>query len=105
MFLHVEDGNAKAAALKIVKHFQLKAQLFGSGPVLCRKVILSDLSQHDMLALESGAVQVLPTRDVAGRTIVFIAHMLKPTQVTVDNCVSTLYWHRDIYIGYDKQMS
>ena len=46
-----------------------KKELFGSGEILGREIRLSDLSEDDMETLESGFMQVLPTRDAAGRSI------------------------------------
>ena len=69
MFLRSDLFNCADAAKRLVHHFEKKEKLFGSGEVLGRYVRLRDLSPDDMRILESGVLQVLPTRDVAGRCI------------------------------------
>ena len=71
-----------------MRHFQIKRELFGDGAVLGRDVLLSDLSPMDTLALESGCFQVLPVRDIAGRSILSVAPMYRPDTCSNENCVS-----------------
>ena len=77
MFLRSENFDTKLAAKKIAEHFRIKKELFGSGEILARDVRLSDMSDDDMESLESGALQVLPTRDAAGRSIFCILPFYK----------------------------
>ena len=78
MFLRSENFNCHDAAERLVYHFEKKEALFGSGEVLGRDVRLSDLTDDDVQAIESGLLQVLPTRDIAGRLIFCaILHFLK----------------------------
>mmetsp|Transcript_20681 Transcript_20681/g.50801 ORF Transcript_20681/g.50801 Transcript_20681/m.50801 type:complete len:118 (+) Transcript_20681:3-356(+) len=65
-FLRCESFKGKNAAKRLVFHFKKKEMLFGDGDVLGREVRLSDLSPLDLAMLQSGAMQVLPTRDVSG---------------------------------------
>jgi hypothetical protein len=88
MFLRSETFDAKKAAEKMICHFDIKRELFGSGDVLGREVRLSDLTEDDMESLESGFLQVLPTRDAAGRSIFCVAPMHKKHK-TIENLVRT----------------
>ena len=58
-------------AEKVVAHFEVKRELFGGGTILARDLRLKDLNEVDLRALECGAWQVLPERDVTGRIVVF----------------------------------
>mmetsp|Transcript_77760 Transcript_77760/g.116955 ORF Transcript_77760/g.116955 Transcript_77760/m.116955 type:complete len:513 (+) Transcript_77760:269-1807(+) len=73
MFIRSEKYDPKLAAVRLITHFAIKQDLFGSGEILGREIRLSDLSQDDMTSLESGFMQVLPTRDAAGRSIFCVA--------------------------------
>jgi hypothetical protein len=75
MFLRSDRFDAKLAAKRLVLHFNCKQKVFGSGEVLGREIRLSDMNEDDMESLESGFLQVLPTRDAAGRSIICIAPM------------------------------
>lgn len=90
-FLRCDRFDCKLAAQRIVRHFDVKRGLFGDGEVLARDVRLSDLSEKDMKALESGFLQVLPSRDAAGRSIFSIAPMHRPDDCSVENCVSEAF--------------
>ena len=68
-FLRCEFFNCKYAAKRLVFHFEKKEMLFGDGQVLGRDVQLSDLSSpQDIEHVKSGGIQILPTRDIAGRS-------------------------------------
>lgn len=88
-FLRCDRWDTKLAAQRIVRHFQVKQELFGETDVMARDVRLSDLSSDDSVALESGFIQVLPTRDVAGRSIFSIAPMHRPDHCSIQSCVRT----------------
>ncbi|CAJ1934428.1 unnamed protein product [Cylindrotheca closterium] len=69
-FLRCEFFKCKNAAKRLVFHFEKKEVLFGDGEVLGRDVHLSDLSSpQDIEHVKSGGIQVLPTRDIAGRSV------------------------------------
>jgi len=89
-FLRCDRFDCKLAAQRLVRHFEVKQGLFGEGDVLARDVRLSDMSEKDMLALEAGFIQVLPSRDAGGRSIFSIAPMHRPTECSVENCVSKI---------------
>lgn len=88
MFLRCDRFDSVLAAQRIVRHFEVKQTLFGEG-MLTRDIRLSDLSASDILALESGFIQVLPSRDVAGRPIFSVAPMYRPNSCSADTCVSS----------------
>lgn len=69
MCLRAESMNVQSAAELLLQHFQVKAELFGHGEVLGRDVRLSDLSSEEREILNLGNMQILPTRDAAGRAI------------------------------------
>lgn len=99
MFLRADRYDAKLSAQRLLRHFEVKKQLFGGGEVLARDVLLTDLSSEDMQALESGFIQILPSRDSSGRPIFSVAPMHRPKDVQVINCVS---FSRDMQ--HSKQM-
>ncbi|CAJ1934427.1 unnamed protein product [Cylindrotheca closterium] len=68
-FLRCEFFICKNAAARLVFHFEKKEMIFGDGDVLGRDVRLSDLSQQDLMSMQSGALQILPTRDITGRSV------------------------------------
>ena len=86
------------AATKLMLHFQTKKMLFGPSfttdpTILGRDVRLSDLAAKDRIALQSGAFQILPERDTAGRAVVVFA----PGQRIFDTIES---WMRAMWYVY-----
>jgi len=86
------------AATKLMLHFQTKKMLFGpqfttDPTIIGRDVRLSDLAAKDRIALQSGAFQILPERDTAGRAVVFFA----PGQRIFDTIES---WMRAMWYVY-----
>jgi len=69
LFLRAERFDVQSAVQLMIQHFEVKKDLFGDGEILGRDVRLSDLSISERSILELGNMQVLPSRDVAGRTI------------------------------------
>lgn len=72
-FLRCEDFNAKKAAQRLVRHFEKKMELFGDG-VLHRDIKLSDLSDDELVFLQTGCFQILPSLDRANRVVWFGRH-------------------------------
>jgi hypothetical protein len=72
MFLRSTKFDTKMAAQRIVDHFKFKLELFGPD-MLGRDLMYEDLDGDTKQALSSGAVQVLTSRDTAGRAIIFSA--------------------------------
>jgi len=90
MFLRCDRFKTKVAAQRIVRHFEVKEDLFGDGEVLGRDVRQSDLSEEDMAVLESGFWQILPSRDSCGRPVLLIAPALRPNEASAKSCVRTI---------------
>eukprot|EP00934_Nitzschia_sp_Nitz4_P005604 Nitzschia sp. Nitz4//scaffold44_size153857//42605//46236//NITZ4_002709-RA/size153857-augustus-gene-0.2-mRNA-1//1//CDS//3329552121//5594//frame0 len=78
MFLRCDRFDVKLAAQRIVFHFQIKENMFGGGDIIGREVRLSDLTNVEMGILESGFMQVVPTRDAAGRTVFTMSPVIRP---------------------------
>jgi hypothetical protein len=91
MFLRSELFDSKKAALKMVKHFTIKRELFGNGEILCRDIRQSDLNEEDMKTLHSGFFQVLPNRDAAGRAVVIFAPQQKTYSVP-ENLMKSVWY-------------
>lgn len=72
MFLRSENFKIVQSAEKMIAHFKFKLDLFGPDR-LARSIRYDDLDDDDREALNSGAVQILPEKDRAGRTVLFIA--------------------------------
>ena len=89
-FLRCDRFHSELAAQRIVRHFNVKRELFGDSAVLGRDILMSDLSVEDRVALESGFFQVLPARDAAGRSIFSVAPMHRPDTCPIENCVSVI---------------
>ena len=69
-FLRSEMFDTKAAAVRIIRHFEEKKSLFGEDK-LGRDILLSDLTEDDMEALTCGGAQFLRERDKGGRRVYF----------------------------------
>lgn len=98
MFLRSEGYDPKLAASKLIQHFHIKQELFGSSSIygediLGRDVRLSDLSPDDIQTLESGFFQICPSRDVAGRSIFFQAPRHRICK-SYDDLVSFIFFLR-----------
>lgn len=72
MFLRFSKFNTKEAAQKLIDHFKYKLALFGPD-LLAKDIMYEDLDQDTKDALSSGAIQILPQRDIAGRAIIFFS--------------------------------
>ena len=87
-FLRCDNYNVKVAAQRLVKHFEVKKDWFGMGPLLARDINISDLSEESLEALKAGIFQLLPVRDLAGRLIVFISPFLANESISDHALVS-----------------
>lgn len=85
MFLRADAFNVEASALRFVSFFEHKLQLFGRDK-LGRDIVVSDLSEDDVLCLESGYSQMLAGRDRAGRAILCLIPMIRKYK-TLENRV------------------
>lgn len=75
MFLRGTDFQPMDAAQKCMAFLQDKLELFGV-EALTRRLTLSDMSKDDLACLKSGAYQLLPTRDSAGRCVLVDFHLV-----------------------------
>ncbi|CAB9507649.1 Transfer protein [Seminavis robusta] len=85
IFLCCDGFDVKSAAHRIVQHFEVKRELFGDAPPLARNLLMSDLSEDDMNVLNSGAWQILPERDAAGRLVLVICPGYRDNSVAMDS--------------------
>lgn len=69
MFLRSQEFDATLAAEVMVNHFETKRMVYGDGEILWREVRQSDLKEEDIDFLNTGALQIIPARDAAGRMI------------------------------------
>jgi hypothetical protein len=69
-FLRSTEFDARKAAQKLVSYFDFKLELFGREK-LCKVITYEDLNERDLTILQSGALQILPETDPAGRQMVF----------------------------------
>jgi hypothetical protein len=76
-FLRADNYDAKKAAVRMIKFFEWKLDLFGENK-LVREIVLSDFEPHELEAIKSGYIQLLPQRDRAGRSILFTIRSLLP---------------------------
>ena len=90
MFLRATEGDVKKAAKRLTRHFKTKLRLFGEDK-LVRDIVLDDLSEDDMEALESGGFQVLKRRDAAGRSVLF-GRYTSMKYKTIDNMLRALWY-------------
>jgi hypothetical protein len=67
-FLRADRFEPKNAALRYVRHYQTKLELFGKEK-LGREIVQDDLDPESLDNLYSGMNQVLPRRDNAGRLV------------------------------------
>ena len=85
-FVYAEQNrNPKHVALRIVRHFESKQQLFGCDK-LTKNIAQDDFSQEDIQILYSGSAQILPyLRDNDGRAI---GLQLAPLVEESPSCIS-----------------
>jgi hypothetical protein len=67
-FLRSERFHAKKAAGRIIRFFDFKRMLFGDDKI-CKAITMEDLEPDDVVAMKKGFLQVLPSRDRAGRKV------------------------------------
>lgn len=67
-FLRATSFDTSSAASRIVKHFEVKMELFGKDK-LAKDITQDDLSKEDIDCLFCGYNQILPVRDQAGRGV------------------------------------
>jgi len=70
-FLRSDSFDARKAAIRLVRHFQVKLDLFGEEK-LVMDIVQDDLDRDTMDALYTGTDQILDATDSAGRYIISI---------------------------------
>jgi hypothetical protein len=70
-FLRADRFNVAKAAARMMRHFHLKQDFFGSDS-LGRDLVLDDLSAADWEYINSGCIQVLSQRDQKGRAVIIL---------------------------------
>jgi hypothetical protein len=85
-FLRCDDFNVQVAAQRIVKHFEIKREIFGE-KCLARPIRMSDLNEDELLVLNSGFFHLLSSRDVAGRLVLVFDPGRRP-DIHITNVVS-----------------
>mmetsp|Transcript_16402 Transcript_16402/g.23141 ORF Transcript_16402/g.23141 Transcript_16402/m.23141 type:complete len:316 (+) Transcript_16402:373-1320(+) len=68
MFLRSTEFNVKLAAIKVIKYWSRKVELFGTNRAF-RKLTIHDLDEEDQVGLRLGGLRALPDRDASGRGI------------------------------------
>ena len=72
MFLRADLFDPRKAARRLTNFFQSKVELFGEDKLL-DDITLNDLDEDDMTTLTTGGFMLLPSKDRAGRTIMFVS--------------------------------
>jgi hypothetical protein len=88
-FLRTDDFDAKLAACRMFRHFDLKLELFGETKV-SRNITLADMDEETMECMKNGHEQWLPLRDQAGRAIQVISPRFSKTHWSYNSLVSIL---------------
>eukprot|EP00934_Nitzschia_sp_Nitz4_P004946 Nitzschia sp. Nitz4//scaffold36_size144017//1980//5854//NITZ4_003063-RA/size144017-augustus-gene-0.1-mRNA-1//1//CDS//3329549387//4936//frame0 len=104
MFLRYQEMDPEQAARNLIQHFETKRQLFGNGEILARDIRQSDLSDRDLRVLYSGFVQILATRDAAGRAV-FVTTSMSPSlfeDFFVNECGKRVIWYMSMIATQDE---
>ena len=88
-FLRCEKFDCPKAALRIIRHFQMKLDLFGVEKLVL-EITQDDLDADDMTCLYSCSGRFLPTRDRGGRVVNLTVPV--PRMFKTDAAVSSDPW-------------
>jgi hypothetical protein len=96
-----QQFDVKQASQQIVFHFYVKKMIFGNGEILGRDVRLFDLTKDDIDAMNAGAYQIMPIRDVSGRCVIMYA----PNQRKFRNIVNWMraFWYMHFITARDEE--
>ena len=90
-FLRADYFNPSKAAKRFVFFFEKKLQLFGPA-CLGRPITQQDLNVDDQAALNAGHLQLLPTRDRAGRVVFCdLQNLFKPAKTGLNQIRAYIY--------------
>jgi hypothetical protein len=89
-FLRADRFDAEKAADRMFRFYEQKMILFGPQK-LCKYITLDDMNSADMECIENSHMQLLPSRDQAGRTILvmalsFMKYVKPENQVSLSSC-------------------
>jgi hypothetical protein len=87
MFLRAAEFDPREAAARMVQHYENKLELFGES-LLGKDITLEDLSEDDVVALQTGSTMFLPAPDMAGRGVNVLTRKSMNAK-TLDNQVRT----------------
>lgn len=87
-FLRADRLHAEKAANRLLEYYLLTMELFGDD-LLTRPILLNDLSRHEKKLLDSGWIQLLLTRDTAGRRIMTLDEVGPPDPSNILSKVRT----------------
>jgi hypothetical protein len=90
-FLRCELWDPEKAAMRFVKFWQVKLELFGQ-QLLCKTIRQEDLSPEAQVALMDGGVQHLSVRDCAGRLVCFTCSDLVDPSRSMEARIQKLYY-------------
>jgi hypothetical protein len=82
-FLRADRFDPVKAAERLLRYFEEKEYLFGA-ELMGRPILLRDLDPDTISRLESGYLQILPARDVAGRPVFLSIGRLQRTDIKTD---------------------
>ena len=91
MFLRATNWKARAAAVRILRFFNTKLELFGEDR-LVKNITQTDLPPNAIKCLYSGYVQVLPFRDRSGRALILGNNSLVPDNLPIDDRLRCLWY-------------
>jgi hypothetical protein len=75
-FLRADYFNLNLAARRMLNHLEMLFKFYG--PVaLCRSLRFSDLCKEEQECIRKGSIQILPSRDKAGRLILIMQDSMK----------------------------
>jgi hypothetical protein len=81
MFLRAERFQVEPAACRFAEFFEQKLELFGPEK-LAKDISLEDFDADDLEYIQSGRIQLLPTRDRAGRAVLcFLSNYMQCVKV------------------------
>jgi hypothetical protein len=83
LFLRADRFAPYKAAVRMVRHFETKLELFGPGKI-ARDIEMDDLEEDGIACLESGFTQTLPVRDSSGRSISCWIPELRPRDCSIE---------------------
>jgi hypothetical protein len=91
MFLRAERFDSRGSAMRMVRHFEEKLELFGRD-LLTNDIVLSDLEDHEIEYFRCGRQQPLMLRDRSGRMISFVTRQHQTEQISITTRVSSFAW-------------